>query len=312
MSQETLGRTIQLFLVDGVPSGLTIASIHGWTGSVLVASQSTFNRLRARPEADRTGVYILFGPDPDDGLSMRAYIGEADSVRERINQSAKERGFWETAVVVTTSDEALTKGDVRYLEARLIALAREAGRVKLDNGQTPESDRRRLPEAGRANMEAFLSNLKVILPVVGVDLLKPRPVGAAAAPTATGEPSQTRFEIRHKSGVQATAIEENDEFVVLEGSQALKDAGHKGTNQYGDLKQELIAHGVLTGTESDPFYRFTRTYAFRSPSAAAAVILDRNSNGRQEWKVAGEKLTYHDWQERKTSQESPEPESAAS
>jgi hypothetical protein len=80
LEETPVGRSIQLFLVDGTPSGLVIASIHGWTGSVLVSTQSTFAKLLARPEVDRTGVYILFGPDPSDPLSMRAYIGEADSV----------------------------------------------------------------------------------------------------------------------------------------------------------------------------------------------------------------------------------------
>lgn len=242
---DAFGRTIQLFLVDGTPNGLIIASIHGWTGSVLVATQSTFAKLLARSEVDRTGVYILFGPDPTDALSMRAYIGEADSVRERIGQSAGDRGFWETAVVITTSDEALTKGHVRYLEARLIEMAIGAGRVSLDNGQTPSADKRRLPEADRANMEAFLANLRVILPVVGLDLLKPRPV-AATKPAAIATGHDTRFEIRHKSGVKATGVEEEGEFVVLQGSEALKNAGYQGTNSYGELKQELIAQGVLS------------------------------------------------------------------
>ncbi len=70
---------------------------------------------------------------------MRAYVGEADVVGERIDRSAEERTFWETAVVVTASDEALTKGHVRYLEARLIEITKEAGRVSLDNGQAPLS-----------------------------------------------------------------------------------------------------------------------------------------------------------------------------
>lgn len=300
---EPVGRTIQLFLVDGVPNGLIIASIHGWTGSVLVASQATFNKLRARPEADRTGLYILFGPDPDDALSMRAYIGEADCVKDRINQSAEDRAFWETAVIITTSDEALTKGHVRYLEARLLELAGEAGRVKLDNGQVPNPDRRRLPEADRANMEAFLSNLRVILPVVGLDLLKPRPRALAE----TGQPARTedepKFELRHRSEVQATAIEEDGEFVVLAGSQALKRVGHVGTNSYRELREELIAQGVLTTTEAAEVYTFTQPYVFKSPSAASAVILDRSSNGRREWKVVGSRLTYHEWQEQKTRQE---------
>lgn len=90
---DAFGRTIQIFLVDGTPGGLIVASIYGWTGSVLVSTQSTFGRLLARPETDRTGVYILYGPDPEDVLRMRAYIGEADSVRYRIGDSAGKRGF---------------------------------------------------------------------------------------------------------------------------------------------------------------------------------------------------------------------------
>ena len=301
MSQpvEAFGRTIQLFLVDGTPNGLIIASIHGWTGSVLVAAQSTFAKLLARPEVDRTGIYILFGPDPNDALSMRAYIGEADSVRDRIAQSAGDRGFWETAVVITTSDEALTKGHVRYLEARLIEMAIGAGRVSLDNGQAPNSDKRRMPEADRANMEAFLANLKVILPVVGLDLLKPRPIATTKPTSSASEAGEASFEIRHKSGVKAVGVEEEGEFIVLKGSQALKDAGYQGGNSYGELKQELIAQGVLSPSSDGKFYEFVRPYSFKSPSAAAAVVLDRNANGRSEWKAVGSRLTYHQWQEEK-------------
>jgi hypothetical protein len=307
MSQpiEAFGRTIQLFLVDGTPNGLIIASIHGWTGSVLVATQSTFVKLLARPEVDRTGVYILFGPDPNDALSMRAYIGEADSVRERIAQSAGDRGFWETAVVITTSDEALTKGHVRYLEARLIEMAIGAGRVSLDNGQAPSADKRRMPEADRANMEAFLANLRVILPVVGLDLLKPRPFATTKPTGSTPEAGEVRFEIRHKSGVKAAGVEEEGEFIVLKGSEALKDAGYQGTNSYGELKQELIAQGVLAASADGKFYEFARPYSLKSPSAAAAVVLDRNANGRLEWKVVGSKLTYHQWQEERAKASQP-------
>lgn len=298
---DTFGRTIQLFLVDGTPSGLTIASIHGWTGSVLVATQLAFSKLLSRPEVGRTGIYILFGPDPDGALSMRAYIGEADNVRDRVGQSVLERGFWETAVVITTSDDALTKGHVRYLEARLISLAKEANRVRLDNSQEPDADKRRLPEADLANMEAFLANLKTVLPVIGLDLLKPHPVLGAkgAEPVVAPSNAETRFEIRHKSGVKATGVEEDGEFVILAGSQALKDAGYQGANHYGELKKELISKSILSATAEAKFYSFSKDYAFKSLSAAAAVVLDRNANGRLEWKVIGSKKTYHEWQEEK-------------
>ena len=300
------GRTIQLFLVDGSPGGLIIASIHGWTGSVLVSTQTTFGQLLARSEVGRTGVYILYGPDPEDALRMRAYVGEADSVRERIGDSAGKRGFWEMAVVITATDEALTKGHVRYLEARLIEMSNAAGRVVLDNSQMPGADRRYLPEADKANMEAFLANLGIILPVIGLDLLKPRPqalVKSTAAATDGAGPAigpEVRFEIRHRSGVKATAVEQDGEFIVLAGSQALRDTDY-AHNSYARLKAELIADGTLGETATASRYEFTKPVEFKSPSAAGSVVLDRNTNGRTRWYVEGTGLTYHEWQSGKAA-----------
>ncbi|XHC00216.1 GIY-YIG nuclease family protein [Nitratireductor sp. ac15] len=298
VSQE-FGRTIQLFLVDGSPNGLMVVSLHGWTGSLLVSRQSRFDRLLQRPEMEKTGVYILYGQDPDNPLKMRAYIGEADSLKDRLPSSARDRGFWETAVAITTSDDALTKGHVQYLEARLIEMAASAARATLENSKYPSPDKRRLPEADKANMEAFLANLKTVLPVVGIDFLKqaatqeiPQKIGQAASESPI--PTQASFEIRHRSGVQARAIEEEGEFIVLKGSQALRNTGYVQLS-YKELKDDLILQGILKEVAEDRF-EFATSFAFKSPSAAAAVILDRNTNGRTTWKVEGRKLTYHDWQ----------------
>lgn len=298
---ETFGRTIQLFLVDGKPTGLRKATIHGWTGLLFVSGASAFGDLTAREEVDRTGVYILAGPDPDKPGDTRVYIGSGNSVAERIEQSAKKREFWETAITVTTSDDDLSKGHAEYLEARLIQQAVEAGRVTLDNGTQPDSLRRRLPEADVANMEQFLANLRIILPVIGLDMLKPQPkaVSTAANPSSPSVSHEMQFEIRHKSGVEATAVEEDGEFIVLEGSEALTATGYVQLS-YGGLKKKLIADGVLVpqeGPSSSGKLRFAKPWSFNSPSAAAAVVLDRNSNGRLEWKVKGATQTYHDWQQ---------------
>ncbi len=47
MTPETFGRTIQLFLVDGAPTGLRNTTIHGWTGLTFVATGTTFAALTA-------------------------------------------------------------------------------------------------------------------------------------------------------------------------------------------------------------------------------------------------------------------------
>lgn len=298
---ESFGRTIQLFLVDGKPTGLRKATIHGWTGLLFVSGASAFGDLTARAEVDRTGVYILSGPDPDKPGTARVYIGSGNSVAERIEQSAKKREFWETAITITTSDDDLSKGHAEYLEARLIRVTAQAGRVTLDNGTQPDTDRRRLPEADVANMEQFLSNLRIILPVIGLDMLKPQPraVTQVAKPAEERTVEEVHFEIRHKSGVQATAVEEDGEFIVLEGSEALSGTGYV-QQSYGGLKEKLIAEGVLVPLRGDRL-KFARPWPFTSPSAAAAVVLDRNSNGRLEWKVRGAAQNYHEWQQAQAS-----------
>lgn len=298
---EAFGRTIQLFLVDGKPTGLRKATIHGWTGLLFVSGASAFGDLTAREEVDRTGVYILSGPDPDKPGGTRVYIGSGNSVAERIKQSALKRDFWETAITVTTSDDDLSKGHAEYLEARLIQMAAQAGRVALDNGTQPDFQRRRLPEADVANMEQFLANLRIILPVIGLDMLKPQPkaVTQTTQPVEERTTGEVQFEIRHKSGVQATAVEEEGEFIVLEGSEALTGTGYV-QQSYGGLKEKLIADSVLVPQDVPPGtgrLRFAKPWSFSSPSAAAAVVLDRNSNGRLEWKVKGASQTYHDWQQ---------------
>ncbi|AUM73914.1 GIY-YIG nuclease family protein [Paracoccus jeotgali] len=300
-ADDVFGRTIQLFLVDGKPAGLRKASIHGWTGLLFVSGASAFGELTAREEVDRTGVYILSGPDPDTPGTTRVYIGSGNSVAERIKQSAVKRDFWETAITVTTSDDDLSKGHAEYLEARLIEQTAKAGRVTLDNGTSPDIGRRRLPEADVANMEQFLTSLRIILPVIGLGMLKPQPkaISAKASPTSPSVSNEVQFEIRHKSGVKATAVEEDGEFVVLEGSEALTDMGYV-QQSYGGLKEKLIADGVLVPQETPAGtgkLRFAKPWSFSSPSAAAAVVLDRNSNGRLEWKVKGASQTYHDWQQ---------------
>lgn len=291
------GRTIQLFLVDGTPSGLRKATIHGWTGIVFVSGNSTFAKLAARTEVDRGGIYVLVGPDPEGSGKLRAYIGSANAVSERIRQSADIRTFWETAYAVVTSDDDLSKGHAEYLEARLIQIAAIEERVILDNGTKPDVDRRRLPEADRANMEQFLTNLRVILPVVGLDMLKPKPkaLHRSKGPSEALVDDDTVFEIRHKSGVRAEAVEQDGEFIVREGSEALPEKGMQHTS-YAALKHSLISEGVLHKGTNDKLV-FDRAYSFRSPSAAAAIILDRNSNGRTEWKVKDKKMTYQDHQE---------------
>jgi hypothetical protein len=169
--------TIKLFLPGGDAKGLRTAEIMNWTGFAIAAPRTELDQLLQRDELDKTGIYILTGTDPLSG-SPRAYIGEAEVIRDRLKQH-KSKEFWISAIVFVSKDENLTKAHVRYLESRLLTEATQAGRFTLEQNQAGGS---KLPESDRADMEVFLSRIQQLLPVLGSDLLIPIAQASAKPP----------------------------------------------------------------------------------------------------------------------------------
>lgn len=289
------GKTIRLFLVDGTADGLVTAELMNWTGHVLVSPRSTLGQALDRDEADRTGIYILSGQDTERPSQMKIYIGEGDNVGQRLRMHAKDesKDFWTKACLITSKDANLTKAHVRHLEHRLVQLALLANRVSVANGNEPRE--KLLPEADLSDMEVFIANLQALLPAVGFDFFRTR---STSTPQSEEDPnprltsSVLELFLTHRSGVKATALEVAGDIIVQRGSQVQPPADY-AMNQYGDLRDQLINDGVI---DSDSM-TFTKDYRFSSPSAAAAVIIGRNANGRRNWKLSsGESLK--DWQDR--------------
>lgn len=209
------GKQIKLFLVDGTPGGLTTAEITNWTGHVLAARRSDLADLLGREEAQRTGVYFLLGDDESIAGDTRCYIGEADVVAERLRYHQRDKEFWDRVVVITSKDSNITKAHGRYLESKLIALAIEAGRVTLENKDRPPVPA--LPEADASDMDYFLAQLQIVLPVLGINAIRVRGVTPAAVAERPSESPVFRL-TNVKSCVDAQAQQIDGEFTVLAGS----------------------------------------------------------------------------------------------
>src|ERR1700704_6458760 len=173
-----ISATIKLCLPRGDAKSLRTAEISNWTGKAIAAPRTELDELVQREELDKAGVYILSGTDPLTNAA-RAYIGEAEIIRERLKQH-KTKEFWVSAIVFVSKDENLTKAHVRYLESRLLAEATQVGRFTLEQNQAGGS---RLPESDREDMEVFLARIRQLLPVLGSDILAP-----IAQPTAKAQP----------------------------------------------------------------------------------------------------------------------------
>jgi Domain of unknown function (DUF4357) len=293
------GKQIRLFLVDGTPGGLTTAEIPNWTGHVVTASRSDLGKLLSREEAGRTGVYFLLGGD-ELGES-RCYIGEADVVGVRLKHHLTGKDFWDRVVVVTSKDANITKAHGRYLESRLIALAKQAGRVTVENGTAPDVPK--LPEADVSDMDEFILQLQIVLPVLGVNAIRVKP-----SPKAPVEPQESPiFHLSNTSaGVDAHAQQIDGEFTVLAGSTvvaAFPPANPKHSastaRQHAGRKaahERLLADGAIVISEG--IGRVARDIVFSSPSAAGSVVQGRAScNGRTDW-ISGDGQTFGAWENR--------------
>ncbi len=269
--------SLRIFVADGDPDGLRIVDKSNWIGKVLVFPRALLPQVKARPELTQTGVYLLLGPRPD-GEGDMLYVGEGDPILPRLQDHQAKKDFWTRAIGFTTTTAGqLNKAHVQFLESRLIALARAAKRLPLDNANQPAEPS--LSEADRADMEVFLGHMLGMLPVLGVHAFEQAP----KAPVAKASPVLTC----KGKGVQATGYEASQGFVVRAGSQAVLDTvPSMALHVRGmyDLRLELIGNGVL-GLQGG-LYQFTQDYSFSSPSTAAAVVLGRSANGRIEWKAA--------------------------
>jgi predicted GIY-YIG superfamily endonuclease len=295
------GKTVRIFLVDGTPNGLLTAEIMNWTGKVTVAPRSQLPDLAKREEVNKTGVYVLAGENPTNPMQTSVYIGESDNVWKRLTQHAQDskKDFWRRTIIITSKDENLTKAHVRYLESRLIQTTAQAKRAYLHNGTAPDVPQ--LPESDIADMEYFLRQVQMLLPVLGFSFASPLPTLTKQKVTEQNSIQQNVVSspvfFMNYSGVQAFAQEISNEFVVLKDSTVRKKHVKSLSSPYIQMRKQLYADGELVDSKKDGYWIFTQDVPFASPSTAANVVGGAPLNGRAVWKEKSTQKTYGEWQE---------------
>lgn len=296
------GKHIELFLVDGEPGGITTADVAGWTGHILIGPRSDLTRLLARDDANRNGVYLLLGEGPSSIENTTCYIGRTESFTARFRDHDRNRDWWDRAVLISSRDASFNEGHWGYLESRLLDIATRAERCSLpDNKQMPQL--RRLSEAQVSDAEAFLAQIRGILPVLGVNVLRTTtPATSTLSSMPMGEASPVFRLTVTRNGIDARARVIGDEFLLLEGSRVTATwagvGNTPGTRRsyaaYRERHAKLVADGSIRVNDTTAVV--TRDIPFTSPSAAGAIASGRSCNGRTSWLWDGG--TYGDWENR--------------
>ncbi|WP_354168392.1 MULTISPECIES: GIY-YIG nuclease family protein [unclassified Bradyrhizobium] len=291
-----------MYLLDGSTTGLIFAEIVNWTGMAVVVQRSNLAEFLNRPEAQKAGCYILAGQDPDDPFRPLVYVGESEVVGKRLREhdADEEKAFFQRAIVFISKDENLTKAHVRHLEKQLTERIKEAGRTTPMHSNEPGGAS--LPEADRSDMDYYLDQAGIVLPALGLDILRP-------IMTAYTRPTKNKIDVP-TSGVErilfsfsvgdarATATENRGDFVVLKGSIARGSETPSYPKTYKALREKLRADGTLQRKPGADTYEFTRDTPFDSPTAAAAVIYGTSISGPANWKISGTEQTYGQFRER--------------
>lgn len=278
--------TIILDLQTGDGQGLRMAKFpHSWTGQAFAAPRTELKELLAKPELDTPGIYILIGVETkteieveeDTGLQSEsdvqipvAYIGVGKSIRNRLKNRNEE--YWNQAFVFVGTNGSLHEGHVKFLEGRIIDEAREIGRFKIINDQPSGSP---LPDYEAAAMEGFLDKIKILLPVLGCNLLIPKAQAEKKKPL-----------ICKIKGLVAYGNRSKDGFVVFKGSEAvLTPRKHaEAARDWTFLQREKLKNLKVLVPEGDHL-RFASDYEFSSPSAAAAAVRGGTASGQTEWRT---------------------------
>lgn len=264
------GKTIELFLVNGTADSLITAELSNWNGKAIKIPRTEVASC-SREDLRGIGVYFLICQG-DDGIDS-VYIGEAEVIHDRLKQhladyqSGKETYYWNTAVVFIGRD--LNKALIRFLENRLVEIAKDSGQYKVLTKVTYKNTV--LKESQIASMEEFVENVKVLMLALGYKVL-------VSAPQAA---DNTTYVYCKGSGASAKGFISSGGFTVLKNSiistHTVPSMEVHAKSMF-NLRNAMIKEGIIVDS------MFTRDYEFTSPSAASTVVLGRSSNGNVDWR----------------------------
>jgi hypothetical protein len=200
--------TIRIYVPDGDPEGVRIIDRMNWTGQGIIIPREKWPETRKRSEFNKPGVYILVGneektdDDDENGTDTKKrtlYIGQADGLRDRIDQHAKSKEFWDWVITFVSTNNGLNRAHILWLEFALYARAKDVDRAHLDNNQVPTEPA--MSESEKADTQAFLKEILQILPLLGLRELEPHMVVADPDIPQTAEQRQLTLQTENDTVV---------------------------------------------------------------------------------------------------------------
>lgn len=287
------GKSLNIYLMDGTPSGRIKCTMSNWTGVAYKLPRTDIDKCKDRKDLYQSGVYFLFGVSEktDDNV---VYIGQAgirksgEGILCRLQEHRRdhEKDFWTEAVVFTTSNNSFGQTEISFLENRFTKISIAAKRYVVKNENDPSHGN--VTEEKESELEEFIDYAKIMMGVLGhkvfeplipaVDVISPTvAINETVADEAKLYAGQTLY-IINRQGAYAKAILTPEGMVVLANSVIRKNTV-PSCPPYVDAAREANKEHI------DSNNALTEDILFKSPSAASSFVLGSSTNGNIEWQT---------------------------
>jgi serine/threonine protein kinase len=156
---------------------------------------------------------------------------------------------------------------------------------ELERESLPEGWRRFLGRCtGRKLANRYKDFSEVLKELRALAEAKPDPVDPDGTVTPPPPPGDKTLFFLNAKGITASGRETSNGFTVLANSRAVAECVPSMPAKFAAVRQDLVKRQLLVN--QDGVLILMKDQEFQSASAAATVMLGRNSNGRAEWKDA--------------------------
>lgn len=279
---QNLGKSINLFLLDGEPTGRIKCTMPNWTGLVYKIPRVDLDKSKDRTDLLQSGVYLLFGvsDSTDEG---EVYIGQAGSrkngsgILNRLLEHKRnpDKDYWTEAVGITTSNNSFGPTEISYLENRFTQMAKLAKRYQVRNGNEPNQGN--LTEEKVSEMEEFIAYSKITLGALGYKVFES--IAEEEIQSNNTEKKSVLYLNRknQKTGFVAEGYgrQTSSGFVVLKNSRISPSVSDSLAESIRQKRKnvKMNADSILL-----------EEVLFTSPSAAASFVIGSSANGLTGWK----------------------------
>lgn len=283
------GSVITTHLLTGNPQGLRRVFMKNKTCEMYVIPRSLISDAKSNDDLNlnQPGIYILLEDlNISDVFKPQAYIGHSEDVGTRLDQHLLEcskdgkNDFFNIVLVFVSTDHAINKADVQYLEAKAIIAAKEANRYSItntNNGTIPH-----LSPDQRDVIEEFRGFVWLLTSFLGCKIF----IDPSKEVKKNKKQHETTYFLKW-DGVTARAYFVDGEMILLKGSEIRRKTVKSAKPENRKSKLANLPVSVI----DDNKLILNDNVTFTSPSTAAWIVSGTGLNGWHFWKDAeGRKL----------------------